>query len=203
MFRSFISFLRCRPIRASYRPMTTTTFADIPDINDIVDRVWWWIRQSGDGTTPLKIAAAYHQRGGWEGWAQVEIAYAIQQKYEKVALVREVKVFEGTGQAADFVITHRTDHTQPVQIVELKCERGSLSGNQFGALVASDIRKIQTSPLRADFKPATVYVVAISVTQDGLRSLRGVVQTSIQVIGDIWVSYHVQNIGVANDRGGS
>ena len=113
----------------------------LKDITDIVDRIGYWITKS-DSKIPEKIAAAYKQKGGWEGWAQVEIAYIVQIQYKNVTIDREVNVYEGTKQENDFVITDKNDASKPKQIVELKCERGTQKPEEFRKEFQGDIDKI-------------------------------------------------------------
>ncbi|KAL8796089.1 MAG: hypothetical protein Q9182_007423 [Xanthomendoza sp. 2 TL-2023] len=137
--------------------------ASLSDITDIVDRVWFWINKS-DATVPAKIAAAYNQKGGWEGWAQVEIAYLVHVKYPNVTIDREVNVYAGTKKENDFVITDNVQPTKPKQIVELKCERGTQTAAQFKQSFIDDIQKINSLPIAPAYKPAKAYALGISCT---------------------------------------
>ncbi|KAL8730547.1 MAG: hypothetical protein Q9166_004001 [cf. Caloplaca sp. 2 TL-2023] len=132
------------------------------DITDILDRIRYWIQS--DDKVPLKMEAAYTQKGGWEGWAQVEIAYLVQTKYPNVTIDREVNVYTGTQKENDFVIIDNTDATKPKQIVELKCERGTQKPVEFRKSFMNDITKINTLPIGAAYKPAKAYAIAISCT---------------------------------------
>ena len=137
----------------------------LQDLTDVIDRVWYWINRS-DEKVPAKIAAAYKQKGGWEGWAQVEIAYLVEEKYPHVTIDREVNVYAGTKKENDFVITDDHDATKPKQIIELKTERGTQTPADFQRSFLADITKIWTSPIDAKYKPAQAFAVAISCTQE-------------------------------------
>ncbi|KAI5210764.1 hypothetical protein AUEXF2481DRAFT_411375 [Aureobasidium subglaciale EXF-2481] len=136
----------------------------LQDLTDVIDRVWFWITKSDKEIVPNKIAAAYNQKGGWEGWAQVEIAYLIQTKYNNVTIDREVNVYSGTKKENDFVITDKGNPPKPKQIIELKCERGTQSAAQFVQSFSDDITKIHNLPINPSYKPAKAYAVAIVCT---------------------------------------
>lgn len=68
------------------------------------------------------IQSAFHMKGGWEGWLQVELALWLQQNGFEVE--REKHVFNNPLEAADLVVTSPNPQGgYPVRtIVELKCE---------------------------------------------------------------------------------
>lgn len=141
------------------------------DLTDVIDRVWYWLSKSTDNIVPRKIAAAYHQKGGWEGWAQVEIAYLVQDKYPNVTIDREVNVYFATQKENDFVITDNHDPTTPKQVIELKCERGTQTASQFRQSFIDDIKKINTTPIALNYRPAKAYAVGISCTNESYKLL--------------------------------
>jgi len=169
----------------------------LQDITDIVDRIWYWINKS-DPKVPLKIAAAYKQKGGWEGWAQVEIAYLVQDKYPNVTIDREVNVYTGTQKENDFVIIDKNDATKPKQVVELKCERGTQTPSQFKQSFINDITKIKTLPIGAAYKPAKSYAVAISCTDASYKLLFETEWedkvTRVQCTAGIWIWWYERDI---------
>ena len=140
-----------------------TSTMPLQDITDIVYRIWYWINKS-DVNVPAKMAVAYGQKGGWEGWAQVEIAYLIQIKYPNVTIDREVNVYAGAQKENDFVITDNQDPRKPKQIIELKCERKTQTPAQFRESFKKDIIRIDTYPISLAYKPARAFAVAISCT---------------------------------------
>ncbi|KAL8855488.1 MAG: hypothetical protein Q9178_007870 [Gyalolechia marmorata] len=171
----------------------------LQDLTDIVDRVWYWIQQSDEKVT-AKMAAAYKQKGGWEGWAQVEIAYLVQVKYPHVTIDREVNVYAGTKKENDFVITDNNDPNKPKQIIELKTERGTQTPADFKKSFLEDITKIRTSPIDAKFKPAQAFAVAISVTDESHKLLfeteweGGIKVTRVECKGGIYIWWYEQDI---------
>ncbi|KAL8904708.1 MAG: hypothetical protein Q9171_006953 [Xanthocarpia ochracea] len=171
----------------------------LQDLTDIVDRVWYWINRS-DEKVPAKIAAAYNQKGGWEGWAQVEIAYLVEEKYSNVTIDREVNVYEGTAKENDFVITDNHDATKPKQIIELKTERGTQTPTEFKKSFLADIKKIQTSPIDPKYKPAQAFAVAISRTIESHKLLfeteweRGTKVTRVECKDNIYIWWYEQDI---------
>ncbi len=171
----------------------------LQDLTDVVDRVGYWIQRS-DEKVSAKIAAAYKQKGGWEGWAQVEIAYLVEEKYPNVTIDREVNVYEGTKKENDFVITDDHDATKPKQIIELKTERGTQTAADFRKSFLADITKIQTSPIDAKYKPAQAFAVAISVTEESHKLLfeteweRGTKVTRVECKEGIVIWWYEQDI---------
>ena len=170
----------------------------LPDITDVVDRIWYWIKQS-DAKVPIKITTAYYQKGGWEGWAQVEIAYLVQDKYANVTIDREVNVYAGTQKENDFVITDKYDATKPKQVIELKCERGTQNATQFRQSFVDDIIKINTLPIGVAYKPAKAYAVAISCTDASYKLLfetewEGNTVHRIECTAGIWIWWYERDI---------
>lgn len=171
----------------------------LQDITDVIDRVWYWINKSDPNVT-FKIAAAYNQKGGWEGWAQVEIAYLVQQKYPEVTIDREVNVYIGTKKENDFVITDKNDASKPKQVIELKCERGTQTATQFRQSFSDDIAKIDNFPIGATYKPAKSYAVAISCTPASYKLLfetewpQGIKVTRIECTSGIWIWWYERDI---------
>ncbi|KAF7137086.1 hypothetical protein CNMCM5793_006974 [Aspergillus hiratsukae] len=58
------------------------------------------------------------QKGGWEGWAQVELANVFQTAYPQHAVLREQSVYVD-GRKADITLTMEGEI---YQVIELKCE---------------------------------------------------------------------------------
>ncbi|KAL8780875.1 MAG: hypothetical protein Q9213_006265 [Squamulea squamosa] len=174
----------------------------LPDLTDIIDRIWFWINKSDSDIVPKKIHIAYTQKGGWEGWAQVEIAYLVQDHYPNVTIDREVNVYTGTRKENDFVIRDKKNVT-PIQIVELKCERGTQEATEFRDSFKDDIKKIINNPIGTEYKPAKAYAVGISCTENSLWKMRqaqddwkreGVKITGIECKSGIWLWYYIKDI---------
>ncbi|KAL8721811.1 MAG: hypothetical protein Q9181_007628 [Wetmoreana brouardii] len=174
----------------------------LSDLTDIIDRIRFWINNSVSGIVPKKIGIAYTQKGGWEGWAQVEIAYLVQVHYPNVTIDREVNVYTGTRKENDFVIKDN-NNVAPIQIVELKCERGTQSATEFRESFKDDIRKINEHPIGTEYKPAKAYAVAISCTEDSVWVMRqaqtewkhvGIKVTGIECDAGIWLWFYIKDI---------
>lgn len=164
----------------------------MPSLTDIIDQIHWWIQKT-DTEVPAKIAAAYQQRGGWEGWAQVEIAYTIAIKYPHVAIDREVNVYEGTRKKNDFVIV---EGGRPHQIIELKCERSSQDEAAFLKAFAEDCGKIHAGPIKGEYRPADGLAVGICVNLDTYEHVMKNSEyriTGVQV-GNFWVVRYSKHI---------
>lgn len=102
--------------------------------NSIANLIQKWASENSK-----KVGAAIHFKGGWEGWAQVEIAYEMVMAYSnpmvsdqhrqgmKFDVAREEKVYKNKpGDIVDLVIhmlsnAARTD-ARDTYLIELKCE---------------------------------------------------------------------------------
>ncbi|KAG8165964.1 hypothetical protein KVR01_004516 [Diaporthe batatas] len=133
-----------------------------------------------------RIISAHRQKGGWEGWAQVEIATALQESTRRghqpssnsssspattTTLAgeasREVDVYHATGQLADIVIASRA--RRQFVIIELKCE--GFHGRDFARGVAGDIAKLR-GDIKDKFKPARAWALAISTSSREYARMR-------------------------------
>lgn len=68
-----------------------------------------------------KIDALYEMDGGMEGWFQVELAYALSQKYGQDNVVRERRYPGGEEQYCDIVLSNGTEEGW----IELKVDGGN------------------------------------------------------------------------------
>lgn len=149
---------------------------------DIRDIIYYWANiptvQDGRRTIPGtsdKIYSAYQQKGGWEGWAQVELAYLIEQKYgASFIITREDVIYDGNTQRADLLLVDRANPNSR-QIIELKCQ-GYRKDQQYGnrsivAEVQSDVVKLQQN-LKQAFKPARCLAIGIACTQGAVQEIK-------------------------------
>ena len=92
------------------------------------------------------IYSAFHMKGGWEGWFQVELALCLQKRGYTVE--REVHVFKAPLEAADLFVT--SPHGI-CTIIELKCEGlyQDITDVQFAA---SETRPKFAARIEADTK---------------------------------------------------
>lgn len=146
---------------------------------------------AGDNTE--KIVKAYAQKGGWEGWAQVEIATMLADRFRRVlqsgslmdravnrersyVVNREVNIYEGpNGEKsqlrADIVVQIKDAAGKLVQtvIIELKCE-GYYNDTPFWTLVAADVKKVG-GIVKNEYKPALLWVMGFSAAQDTYKQM--------------------------------
>jgi hypothetical protein len=139
-----------------------------------------------------KILTAYYGKGGWEGWAQVEIEYALKKYYGTraingtgVHIQREPHsyLYDAT-QRADVVVRYYDDHPKRspagyriaawTTIIELKCESYENS-ESFKNGVEADITKIQAE-LTPEYFPeeedaVEALVIAICVSPEARTAL--------------------------------
>lgn len=122
---------------------------------NVLEEVDEWCRGRSADLEPI-----YQLAGGWEAWAQVELALYFVPKATRVE--REVKVYADNVSRADIVLYHAGDIAQ---IVEFKCHsqvQDSAATNNFARRVESDITKYNTRPLKPEYANAEYYVFGIS-----------------------------------------
>ncbi|KAK4222018.1 hypothetical protein QBC38DRAFT_490831 [Podospora fimiseda] len=123
----------------------------------------------------VPLARAYLHKGGWENWAQVNLALYLQdhahEKFgmypEHTTVQREVNVYQNKDRA-DLVFGFAP--TSQEFVIELKCESWH-NGQNFGKEVVKDFNKVTEGQLKTLFKDAAVYSVAISVSAEGIAEL--------------------------------
>lgn len=87
-----------------------------------------------------RMNAAYRQKGGWEGWAQVEIAIALT-AIANSTVEREQAIYKNNPAArADVVLTISNIH---LEVLELKCHGIYRGTPAFVKAVQDDIDKVQ------------------------------------------------------------
>jgi len=150
-----------------------------------------------------KIVRAYNLKGGWESWAQVELAIAIQDAVKSKTddgatiiqnvVTRENYVYEPfvspiTGKKVekkdDILIstiqTPKFGHHDPItkwtNIIELKCQSSGNKDN-FVNDVESDMEKIELNKIKAEFLPTYGWILAISVGSDSHAKLETLAAT--------------------------
>lgn len=137
--------------------------------------IYGWV-QSWVLNNKEKIVQIYLQKGGWEGWAQVELASHLASLPGHPNIERESHVFENDRQAVDIKITCN-DGT--VFLVELKCESlfasagGSTisGGNSTYALFEADINKLRY----ARNTSANTMAIMIAVSSEAQEGFSGLV----------------------------
>jgi hypothetical protein len=137
-----------------------------------------------------QIGMARAQKGGWEGWLQVELAIALQTNFgAQYTIEREQPIFTNAAQRVDIWAIPQGGQptTHPFLGIELKVESAFQTGAQ-GGLVArygEDIRKCSLGPrqtLRAQHGTALYAVGVTSLATD----LHGYQQVANENRGDFY-----------------
>lgn len=131
-----------------------------------------------------KIIKAYSQKGGWEGWAQVEIATALhdslQEQFDDATdqvraavtkVKREVPVYPPTKSPkdrevqtkADIVVSTGPSKRREHVIIEMKCE-GAKNDKGFVQRVQDDVEKVDGEILDK-FRPAKAWALAFTASK--------------------------------------
>ncbi|KAF9064821.1 hypothetical protein BDP27DRAFT_1425482 [Rhodocollybia butyracea] len=135
---------------------------------DIHSELRSWVNQP---IMKKKIGTAYQLKGGWEGWAQVEIAIFLQEKLRDKGfeVTREDRVYEDASKRSDITVHQKT--AGKVTILELKCESLRNKG-KFDKGVAKDVAKIGNkiaSAYSEEAKESTIWSVAIGTTGENIK----------------------------------
>lgn len=148
------------------RTMATVTNAEGPQPLDFVKLVQTWVKQNSS-----KIHKTVLLKGGWEGWAQIEIVLYIQDhirinKYDHKVL-REQKIFSEDGKEtqhrADIVLVDNSD--QLSAILELKCQVLNEEAADTIMRLADDTAKLTVK----DSKNVPKTAIAITVAENTER----------------------------------
>ena len=139
-----------------------------------------------------RIVRAYTQKGGWEGWAQVEIATELYRERDMAygdakdsllatttKVLREVAVYPPTitkkggisQKRADIVVEFGAPSRREFVIIELKCE-GFYNKDAFVQAVKEDVDKVN-GDIEHDFKPARVWALGFSTSQEVYNEMLG------------------------------
>jgi len=150
-----------------------------------------------------RIVDAYEQKGGWEGWAQVELALAFQSYYGGLRVSREVNIFT-SRKRADFVLCYRGETTQ---LFEIKCASSgqdafSSTTPPFAKALQADIAKVMTNSIRSEYGATLVSIMGISPNADSYGAiLSGAYNIPIKLVplveGKLWMWYgsFTRNVG--------
>ncbi|KAJ3282211.1 hypothetical protein HK104_011040 [Borealophlyctis nickersoniae] len=111
------------------------------------------------------------KKGGWEGWAQVELANRFTKKFPHTHTFREERVYADPNikRKADLFLQNGNEK----QIIELKCE--SLFKDDTGGYRAfydnllQDMIKIKDSKLQSKYRPARIWAIGITCNEASSR----------------------------------
>jgi hypothetical protein len=152
------------------------------DINKAI-QIW-----TADAKTKRRMTSSCNTKGGWEGWAQVELEDEFKDLFKLTGTIRENgEVYKG-NKLADFVLPKTTKNKG--MVIELKCE------NVFGQ------RGVRlTDPMNADvykqydIKPEyhdyTFVALAMAFTSEADKALRSI---SMEPIPEVEVAMAPPNI---------
>ncbi|MDG9670896.1 hypothetical protein ONV78_24365 [Hahella sp. CR1] len=122
-----------------------------------------WAKNKGE-----EIVRNFMQKGGWEGWAQVELANVFQTLPGDgvVNVEREVHAYQNARQAVDIKITDVNQ--QKSFLVELKCESLFASadsatqqaGNKFYLNFQDDIQKLRLRTKQQSQPLALMFIIS-------------------------------------------
>jgi hypothetical protein len=111
------------------------------------------------------IRQLFLQKGGWEGWAQCEIARELQRAFPSNAttIVRENdEAYVAQALRCDISITMPG---KTAAIIELKCEslfQDARANKAFCHALATDVTKIFTAALTNQYTPAKLYAIGFT-----------------------------------------
>jgi hypothetical protein len=118
-----------------------------------------------------KIQAAFLQKGGWEGWAQVEIAIALQEKFKNANIIRENPVYNDAALRCDISLQLKG---YDVQVVEIKCESIFQDGsrrNAFCKAYGADIQKVLQHSVQQPYEPAQMWVIGFTCSNEAMNDM--------------------------------
>jgi hypothetical protein len=121
------------------------------------------------GRKGATIHDAYRQSGGWEGWAQVEIAIAL----ARLGVVqREVgNIYPGRPlERADIVLNINSGGHNNYEVLELKCWGHRRDKAQFIGLVQRDITKILTTGRLANMRAWSMVLVVNPAVKNDIKA---------------------------------
>lgn len=142
-------------------------------IKQVIGWIEGWILKNQQ-----KVIQAFLEKGGWEGWAQVELAEVLRQLPQGPTVQREHPIYDNSREAVDFYISWAYNAHPPL-CIELKCEslwQSAKQGRQyiehvFYKEIQDDIEKLQSSRKFA-YSGQAAYVVAITVSELAAQGLR-------------------------------
>ena len=130
-----------------------------------------------DKSNRQKIDEMWQRKGGWEGWAQVELAALFNAD-------REEHVYAdpqgASPRAADFIINFENDNMDYANlldrenvVIELKCE-SEHNKKRFQKAVAEDIMKIN-DVIKSEYTKygCYLYAIALSMSKEGDEAMEG------------------------------
>lgn len=152
-----------------------------PTSFDLDEKIKEWLQTE---MTREKIGYAAFTDGGWEGWMQYEFDF-----YIKTVMgipvkqrIREVQVYDGNSQAADFTFAPSEQRNLRGMVVELKCEnKNSNTGKSLGKAVEGDMKKLK-GKFKTQYQDYDKVAIAMAYSKDAQKALdeiKGMVSIAI------------------------
>lgn len=135
----------------------------------VLEQISVWVATKKDA-----ILRHFLQKGGWEQWAQAEIADVLTEKIPSAAIQREQHIFKNNDQEVDILVTDGDWDF----CIELKCEslfKSATQGRQtivhtFYKDVLDDIEKLKVGR-KMGYAKQPAAVVAITISQEAREGL--------------------------------
>lgn len=136
-----------------------------PQNSDVLTELREWTMSNFIPTN--KILQIYSQKGGWEGWAQVELALHFTALGDWNC-ERERQVYAGNAKRADLLLTSQGGQLDTT-IVELKTEalwRDDTGPDNFVQSMRQDLVKIRDNQIKPELLPARLIVFGCTFVED-------------------------------------
>ncbi|KAJ4415010.1 hypothetical protein N0V82_007592 [Gnomoniopsis sp. IMI 355080] len=137
---------------------------------DLDEHLFSWL---GNEETKKKIYYADLTDGGWEAWMQFEFEVYLRNlmEYKSNKRVREIQVYDGSSQAADFTLDPSEQLKRNGMIVELKCEnKNSLAGTKVATAFEQDMKKLE-GKLKTQYQDFEKVAIAMTYSKEAQGKL--------------------------------
>lgn len=169
----------------------------ILDINDLFSFLQGWISNNGE-----KVWTIWLQKGGWEGWAQVEIMSAM--TGNNISVQREMAIYTDPKKAVDFIVNFQSPDVKKQICLELKCEslfQSSQDGrvhsdNKIWEKVANDLAKLynERTPYYKETQALAAAIVFSPQAYEALQSRLGLILVKIDLGQDRFLALGAKKI---------
>jgi hypothetical protein len=145
------------------------------DAHEITNLQWPLLQFKGwIQSNTKKVNAAKELQGGWEVWAQVELALVLAAETARVRnVVREEPIFTNQGPnppRVDIWFPSSNREMYDNVGVELKCRTKRENSTSFKGRVVQDVKKILNNKgPRAELKPAWMYATGLTADENDTK----------------------------------
>jgi hypothetical protein len=109
-----------------------------------------------------RILQAQVFKGGWEGWAQIELALGIQAKYTEIKVTREQPIYLGTRKRVDILLRADGEDTHAIELKTLSVYAQEQYGNgTFAQGFIDDIDKINDNIVKPGLGNVHLYAIGL------------------------------------------